>query len=63
MGRLPPAAPGGLKEIINRGGEKISPREVDNALLRHASVEQAVTLELHDHRGLAVIMQLGTQVR
>ena len=26
---------GRLKEIINRGGEKISPREVDDALLAH----------------------------
>ena len=34
---------GRLKEIINRGGEKISPREVDEALLAHSSVEQAVT--------------------
>jgi len=34
---------GRFKEIINRGGEKISPREVDEALLSHSSVEQAVT--------------------
>jgi acyl-CoA synthetase (AMP-forming)/AMP-acid ligase II/acyl carrier protein len=34
---------GRLKEIINRGGEKISPREVDEVLLAHSSVEQAVT--------------------
>jgi acyl-CoA synthetase (AMP-forming)/AMP-acid ligase II len=33
---------GRLKEIINRGGEKISPREVDEALLDHPSVAQAV---------------------
>jgi acyl-CoA synthetase (AMP-forming)/AMP-acid ligase II/acyl carrier protein len=30
------------KEIINRGGEKISPREVDEALLNHPAVAQAV---------------------
>ena len=30
---------GRLKEIINRGGEKISPREVDEILLNHPSVE------------------------
>ena len=34
---------GRLKEIINRGGEKISPREVDEALMDHPDVEQAVT--------------------
>ena len=34
---------GRLKEIINRGGEKISPREVDEVLLAHSSVGQAVT--------------------
>ena len=34
---------GRLKEIINRGGEKISPREVDEVLLDHPAVVQAVT--------------------
>ncbi|MGZ8444780.1 MAG: AMP-binding protein [Candidatus Binatia bacterium] len=34
---------GRLKEIINRGGEKIAPREVDDALLAHFAVAQAVT--------------------
>ena len=34
---------GRLKEIINRGGEKISPREVDEALMDHPAVAQAVT--------------------
>ena len=34
---------GRLKEQINRGGEKISPLEVDEALLGHPSVAQAVT--------------------
>ena len=37
---------GRLKEIINRGGEKISPREVDEVLLGHPSVQQAVTFAL-----------------
>ena len=37
---------GRLKEIINRGGEKISPREVDEVLLDHPSVQQAVTFAL-----------------
>ncbi len=33
---------GRLKEIINRGGDKISPREIDDALVEHSSVLQAV---------------------
>ncbi len=37
---------GRLKEIINRGGEKISPREVDEALLAQPGVAQAVAFAL-----------------
>jgi acyl-CoA synthetase (AMP-forming)/AMP-acid ligase II len=33
---------GRLKELINRGGEKISPREVDEVLLTHPAVAEAV---------------------
>lgn len=33
---------GRLKEIVNRGGEKVSPREVDDALLEHPDVAQVV---------------------
>ena len=33
---------GRLKEIINRGGEKISPRLVEQVLLEHPAVAQAV---------------------
>ncbi len=33
---------GRLKEIINRGGEKISPREIDEVLMDHPAVAQAV---------------------
>lgn len=39
---------GRLKEIINRGGEKISPREVDEVLLEHPAVAQAVTFGMPD---------------
>lgn len=39
---------GRLKEIINRGGEKISPRQVDEVLLSHPSVAQAVTFAIPD---------------
>jgi len=37
---------GRLKEIINRGGEKISPREIDEVLLDHPHVAQAVTFAM-----------------
>ncbi len=37
---------GRLKEIINRGGEKISPREVDEVLLDHPAVAQVVTFAI-----------------
>ena len=37
---------GRLKEIINRGGEKIAPREVEEAILRHPAVRQAVCFAL-----------------
>jgi acyl carrier protein len=39
---------GRLKEIINRGGEKITPREVDEVLLGHPGVAQAVTFAMPD---------------
>src|SRR5262249_32869999 len=34
---------GRLKEIINRGGEKISPREVDEVLMDHPAIAQVAT--------------------
>ena len=43
---------GRLKEIINRGGEKISPREIDEVLLDHPAVRQCVTFAMpHDRLG------------
>ena len=33
---------GRIKELINRGGEKIAPREIDEALLTHPAVSEAV---------------------
>lgn len=55
---------GRLKEIINRGGEKISPREVDEALLDHPAVAQAITFAMpHDKLGedvaAAVVLHEG----
>lgn len=42
---------GRLKEIINRGGTKIAPREIDEVLLDHPAVDQAVTFPV-PHREL-----------
>jgi acyl-CoA synthetase (AMP-forming)/AMP-acid ligase II len=39
---------GRLKEIINRGGEKISPLEVDNVLMNHPAIQQVVTFAVAD---------------
>jgi len=57
---------GRLKEIINRGGEKISPREVDEVLLDHPAIQQCVTFAMpHDKLGedvaAAVVLREGTQ--
>ncbi len=52
---------GRLKEIINRGGEKISPREVDEVLMDHPAVAQVVTFAVpHDKLGedVAVVVVL-----
>jgi len=37
-----------IKELINRGGEKISPREVDEALQCHPAVAEAVSFAIAD---------------
>lgn len=43
---------GRIKEIINRGGEKIAPREVDDVLMEHPAVAQAVAFAVsHDKLG------------
>ena len=57
---------GRLKEIINRGGEKISPREVDETLMDHPSVQQIVTFAMpHDKLGedvaAAVVLREDTE--
>jgi acyl-CoA synthetase (AMP-forming)/AMP-acid ligase II len=39
---------GRLKEMINRGGEKIMPGEIDTALLEHAAVAEAVAFGAPD---------------
>jgi acyl-CoA synthetase (AMP-forming)/AMP-acid ligase II len=39
---------GRIKELINRGGEKISPREIDEVLLTHPAVAEAVCFGVPD---------------
>ena len=58
---------GRLKEIINRGGEKIAPREVDDALAAHPAVAQAVAFALpHPKLGeevaAVVVLHEGAEV-
>jgi len=53
---------GRIKEIINRGGEKISPREIDEVLLDHPAVAQAVAFAIPDSKlgenvGAAVVLR------
>jgi acyl-CoA synthetase (AMP-forming)/AMP-acid ligase II len=55
---------GRLKEIINRGGEKVSPREIDEVLMDHPAVAQAVAFAMpHDMLGeevaAAVVLREG----
>jgi oxalate---CoA ligase len=55
---------GRLKEIINRGGEKISPLEVDEVLMHHPAVMQVVTFAMpHEKLGedvaAAVVLREG----
>jgi acyl-CoA synthetase (AMP-forming)/AMP-acid ligase II len=53
---------GRIKELINRGGEKISPLEVDDVLLRHPAVAEALAFAV-SHKSLgedihaAVVLQ------
>jgi alpha-ketoglutarate-dependent taurine dioxygenase len=56
---------GRLKEIINRGGEKISPREIDDIILEHPSIMEAVTFGIsHATLGedVATVVVLRKQV-
>ena len=58
---------GRLKELINRGGEKISPLEVDVVLMDHPAVAQCVTFGVpHDKLGedvaAAVVLRDGAAV-
>jgi acyl-coenzyme A synthetase/AMP-(fatty) acid ligase len=58
---------GRLKELINRAGEKIAPREVDEVLAEHPDVAQAVTFAVPDERvgediEAAIVLRQGALV-
>ncbi len=55
---------GRLKEIINRGGEKVAPLEVDNVLTAHPAVAQALTFgmphtRLGEEVAAAIVLKEG----
>jgi acyl-CoA synthetase (AMP-forming)/AMP-acid ligase II/acyl carrier protein len=58
---------GRLKEMINRGGEKLSPIEIENVLLTHPSIAQAVAFSvphpsLGEDVGAAIVLREGVQM-
>ena len=58
---------GRIKEIINRGGEKVAPLEVDDTLMEHPAVQQVVTFGvphkmLGEEVGAAVVLAEGASV-
>jgi acyl-CoA synthetase (AMP-forming)/AMP-acid ligase II/acetyltransferase-like isoleucine patch superfamily enzyme/acyl carrier protein len=58
---------GRLKELINQGGEKIAPVEVDDVLTQHYAVAQAATFPvphptLGENVAAAVVLKPGAQV-
>jgi acyl-CoA synthetase (AMP-forming)/AMP-acid ligase II len=58
---------GRLKEMVNRGGEKIAPREIDEVFLDHPAVRQATAFAiphptLGEDLAVAVVLQEKNQV-
>jgi acyl-CoA synthetase (AMP-forming)/AMP-acid ligase II/thioesterase domain-containing protein len=56
---------GRLNELINRGGEKITPAEIDAALLRHPAVSEAAAfpvphLRLGEDVAAAIVLHAGS---
>ena len=52
---------GRIKELINRSGEKISPREIDEVLMAHPAVAEAVAFAIPhathgEEPGVAVVL-------
>ncbi|CCH45286.1 peroxisomal-coenzyme A synthetase [Wickerhamomyces ciferrii] len=58
---------GRIKELINRGGEKISPIELDGVLLSHPKVDEAVAFGVPDEKygqvvNAAIVLKKGEQL-
>ena len=58
---------GRIKELINKGGEKISPIELDNVIAQHPAVSEAVSFALEDEMygqdvGLSVVVKEGQKL-
>ena len=58
---------GRIKELINKGGEKISPIELDNVLSRHPAVAEAVSFAIPDEMygqdiGVAIVLKPGQEL-
>lgn len=58
---------GRIKELVNRGGEKISPLEVDAALLAHPDIGEAVSFAVPDEKygeevNAAVVLKDGANL-
>ncbi|KAF2117787.1 hypothetical protein BDV96DRAFT_597663 [Lophiotrema nucula] len=58
---------GRIKELINKGGEKISPIELDNVIAQHPTVAEAVSFALEDEMygqdvGVAVVVKDGQKL-
>lgn len=58
---------GRIKELINKGGEKISPIELDNVLARHPAVSEAVSFAIPDDMygqeiGVAIVLKKGEKL-
>ncbi len=59
---------GRIKELINKGGEKISPIEIDNVLAQHPSVGEAVSFAIEDEMygqdvGAAIVLKDGKELK
>jgi acyl-CoA synthetase (AMP-forming)/AMP-acid ligase II len=59
---------GRIKELINKGGEKISPIELDNTFSQHPDVAEAVSFAIDDEFygqevAVAIVLKPGTQLQ
>ena len=58
---------GRIKELINKGGEKISPIELDNILAQHPAVSEAVSFAMEDELygqdvGVSIVLKDGQKL-